>query len=145
MEVAHVPPGRPSRTQGCSGAGTRGKAFPHIFHALLLIWVGSCFKLAILWMRSYTFFVSTTSLVEGYGNILNFTGKSLIEIIIGIKQCHWCRCLVHFISISNSKRILDYINYTVLNPIGRSLKPPLLLNTNFSTPAFSQCACWLYL
>ena len=55
-----------NRRQGCSGAGTRGNGVPAPFSRFSLKWVGSCFKMAILLMRSHTFFVSTTSLIEGH-------------------------------------------------------------------------------
>ena len=48
---------------GCSGAGTRGNSVPTPFSRFAVKWVGSCFKMAIFWMRSHIVFVSTTFLV----------------------------------------------------------------------------------
>ena len=50
------------KEQGCSGTGTRGNGVPTPFSCFALKWVWSCFKMAIFWVRSHTFFVSTTSL-----------------------------------------------------------------------------------
>jgi len=43
--------------------GTRVNGVPTPFSRFALKCVGSCFEIAIFWMRSHTFFVSTPSLI----------------------------------------------------------------------------------
>jgi len=50
-------------TQGCSGTGTHGNGVPTLFSRFVLRCRWSCFKMAIFWMRSHTFFARTTSLL----------------------------------------------------------------------------------
>ena len=50
--------------QRCSGAETRRNGVPTPFSGFALKWVWSCLKLKLFWVRSHTFFMSTTSLTR---------------------------------------------------------------------------------
>jgi len=49
--------------QGCNVAGRRGNGVSTPFSRFALKWILSCYKWLSSWMRSHTFFVSTTSLI----------------------------------------------------------------------------------
>jgi len=57
--------------QGCNGAGTRAKGVPTPFSRFALKCVGSCFKMAIFWIRFHIFFVRNTFLIK-YVQEINF-------------------------------------------------------------------------
>jgi len=53
-----------SANQGCSGSGTLGNGAPHLIYVLLYNGFEAVFKWLSFWMRSHTFFVSSTFLAQ---------------------------------------------------------------------------------